>query len=220
VVLLIALVVPRLLDPLRRWWLQFGMVMQRLVSPIVLLLFYCLGVVPIGLGLRLFRAVLLEYTAGVALTRRARRSNPRRGYPVVDPRSLVTLGLALLLASFAGCGTDSNPTSNPTPVDSGTVNLVAPVGCFPLPCVGTTIDNIVIRGPKPFAPFPITFTTTSRLPFMPPGSYQLSDASFINSAGITTGCPGVGFTVATALTTTVTFSITRNVCSVTVSGPA
>jgi hypothetical protein len=132
---------------------------------------------------------------------------------------VVTLGLALLLASFAGCGSDSNTTSNPTPVETGVVLLVPPAACVPA-CQGVTIDNIVITGPRPFAPFSITFTITSRLPFMPPGSYRLSDASVINSAGNTSGCPAVGFTVATAQTTTVTFSVTRNVCSIVVTGPA
>jgi hypothetical protein len=51
--LLIALVMPRLLDPFRRLWLRLGTLMQRVVSPILLLLFYFLGVVPIGLTLRL-----------------------------------------------------------------------------------------------------------------------------------------------------------------------
>jgi hypothetical protein len=77
----------------------------------------------------------------------------------------------------------------------------------------------VITGPQVFTPFSITFTVTSTLPFAPPGSYTLSDASFIDSGGRTTGCPAIGFTVADGKTTTVTFTITNDVCKVTASAP-
>lgn len=40
-----------------------------------------------------------------------------------------------------------------------------------------------------------------------------------NSTGGTTGCPTAGFTVATGKTTTVTFVVTNDVCTITVAGP-
>ena len=138
---------------------------------------------------------------------------------MVDSRGLLAFGLALLLAGFAGCNSSSSTPSNPTPVDTGVLILVPPAGCVPTACQGVTIDNLIITGPIVFTPFTLTFTVTSRFPSMPPGSYKLIDGSFTNSAGNTTGCPPVDFTVATAKTTTVTITITNDVCSVKAGSP-
>jgi hypothetical protein len=138
---------------------------------------------------------------------------------VVDSRGIIALGLALLLAGFAACNSSSSTPSNPTPVDTGVLLLVPPAGCTPAACQGATIDNLIITGPMAFTPFTLSFTVASRFPFLPPGGYKLIDGSFTNSAGATTGCPPVSFTVATAKTTTVTFSITNDVCNVKVGSP-
>jgi hypothetical protein len=139
---------------------------------------------------------------------------------VIDARGAVRLGLALPLAVITGCGDDSSTPSNPTPTGTGVVRLVPPVGCNPVACQGFTINGIIITGPQVFTPFTLTFAITSVLPFVPPGSYLLSDASFVDTVGGTTGCPAIGFNVATGLTTTVTFDITNDVCRLTVQGPA
>jgi hypothetical protein len=139
---------------------------------------------------------------------------------VVSPRANIALVLTLLLVSlFAGCGGGSSSPSTPSPTETGTVRLVAPAGCAGSPCVGTTIDGIQISGPESFTAFSISFGRTSILPHAAPGSYTLSDASFTDSTGGTTGCPGAGFTVASGRTTTVTFAITNDVCTIAIAGP-
>jgi hypothetical protein len=54
VVLLISVVMPRILSPLKRLWLKFGGLLHMVVSPVLLSLFYFLGVTPIGLVMQLF----------------------------------------------------------------------------------------------------------------------------------------------------------------------
>lgn len=56
----LALVMPKLLSPLNRLWMRFGMLLHRMVSPLALgILFY--GVImPIGLLMRLFGKDLLR----------------------------------------------------------------------------------------------------------------------------------------------------------------
>lgn len=49
----LALAAPRLLAPLNRLWTQFGLLLGRIVSPIVLFLVYSVAVVPTGLLMRL-----------------------------------------------------------------------------------------------------------------------------------------------------------------------
>ena len=53
VFLLAALVVPKLLAPLNRAWMAFGLLLGRIISPIMLFLVYVIAVVPTGLFLRL-----------------------------------------------------------------------------------------------------------------------------------------------------------------------
>ena len=59
VFLLIALVMPKLLSPLNRIWLKFGLLLAKIVNPIVMFLIYVTTIVPIGLLLRLFGKDLL-----------------------------------------------------------------------------------------------------------------------------------------------------------------
>ena len=49
----LALAAPRLLAPLNRLWMQFGLLLGRIVAPIVLFLVYLVAVVPTGLLMRL-----------------------------------------------------------------------------------------------------------------------------------------------------------------------
>lgn len=53
--LLAAMLWPQLLAPLNRIWARIGVLLNRLVSPVALLIVYCFGVVPTALMLRLFR---------------------------------------------------------------------------------------------------------------------------------------------------------------------
>lgn len=53
--LLTATVRPRLLAPLNRVWARIGVLLHRVVSPVALLIVYCLAVVPTAMMLRLFR---------------------------------------------------------------------------------------------------------------------------------------------------------------------
>jgi hypothetical protein len=47
-----ALIRPRLLAPLNRLWTKFGVALNRIFSPVALLVVYCVAVVPTGLLLR------------------------------------------------------------------------------------------------------------------------------------------------------------------------
>lgn len=51
--LVLALAVPRSLAPLNRLWMAFGLLLSRIVSPIMLFLVYVIAVVPTGLIMRL-----------------------------------------------------------------------------------------------------------------------------------------------------------------------
>ncbi|MBX3703137.1 MAG: hypothetical protein KF822_05135 [Steroidobacteraceae bacterium] len=52
--LLLALALPRVLAPLNRLWMAFGLLLGRIVSPIMLFLVYVIAVVPTGLIMRMF----------------------------------------------------------------------------------------------------------------------------------------------------------------------
>ena|SRR5579872_648753 len=54
VFLIAALAVPRILHPLNRLWSRFGLLLQRIVQPVVMALLFFTTVVPMGL---LFRAM-------------------------------------------------------------------------------------------------------------------------------------------------------------------
>jgi hypothetical protein len=130
-----------------------------------------------------------------------------------------TLFVLAVAVSTVGCGDSDTVTGAPVPSGTGVVNLVPPVGCVPSACVGTTLNSVQLLGPLVLAPFTLTFGVTSILPFVPPGAYVLTGATFQDSGNVTQGCPEVRFTVATGQTTTVTFTITNDVCAVTVAGP-
>jgi predicted membrane metal-binding protein len=50
--LLIALIYPRILNPLNQLWLKFGLLLYKVVNPIVLGLLFFLTITPIGLFMR------------------------------------------------------------------------------------------------------------------------------------------------------------------------
>jgi saxitoxin biosynthesis operon SxtJ-like protein len=56
---LIAIIVPHILQPLNLLWFKFGLLLGRIVNPIVMLLIYIIAILPIGLILRLFGKDLL-----------------------------------------------------------------------------------------------------------------------------------------------------------------
>jgi hypothetical protein len=54
-VLLITVLMPRILQPLKTLWMKLGGLLHGVVSPVLLSLFYFLGVVPIGLIMQMLR---------------------------------------------------------------------------------------------------------------------------------------------------------------------
>lgn len=50
----IALIVPKLLDPLNFIWFKFGMLLGAIIAPVVMMLIYFLVVTPTGILLRVF----------------------------------------------------------------------------------------------------------------------------------------------------------------------
>lgn len=52
IVLLLALAAPRLLGPFNRLWMRFGLLLHRVMNPLVMGLMFYVGVVPIGLLMR------------------------------------------------------------------------------------------------------------------------------------------------------------------------
>jgi hypothetical protein len=56
----VALLMPRILAPLRRLWLKLGHLMSIVVSPIILALMYVLAIVVTGVLIRLFGKDLLS----------------------------------------------------------------------------------------------------------------------------------------------------------------
>lgn len=52
--LLVALVYPRLLGPLNRLWLKFGLLLYKVMNPLILGLLFFVTIMPIGLVMRAF----------------------------------------------------------------------------------------------------------------------------------------------------------------------
>ena len=52
--LLVALVYPRLLGPLNRLWLKFGLLLYKVMNPLVLGMLFFVTIMPIGLVMRAF----------------------------------------------------------------------------------------------------------------------------------------------------------------------
>jgi len=53
--LLITVLMPRILQPLKNLWMKLSGLLHKAVSPVLLSLFYFLGVVPIGLIMQMLR---------------------------------------------------------------------------------------------------------------------------------------------------------------------
>lgn len=53
--LILAVVRPKILAPLNHLWLKFGLLLYKVVNPIVMALMFYLSILPIGLLMRLFR---------------------------------------------------------------------------------------------------------------------------------------------------------------------
>lgn len=51
--LVLALAIPKVLAPLNRLWMAFGLLLARVVSPVMLFVVYVIAVVPTGLVMRL-----------------------------------------------------------------------------------------------------------------------------------------------------------------------
>lgn len=132
----------------------------------------------------------------------------------------LTLPLLLVLGLTAGCGNSGSSTAPPVPTGTGTIRLIPPGGCAGAPCADTALRNVLVSGPVSLGPFSLTFGVPSTVPFAPPGAYTVSGGTFQDSTNQTRGCPTVTVTVATALTTTVAFAISNDVCAAAVSGPA
>ena len=52
---IVALFAPVMLFPLNFLWLKFGLLLHRLISPIIISLLFFVGIVPIGILMRVFR---------------------------------------------------------------------------------------------------------------------------------------------------------------------
>jgi hypothetical protein len=58
--LLLALALPRLLGPLNRAWMKFGLLLNRIVSPVAIGVVYYLALVPTALLMRVFGKLPLQ----------------------------------------------------------------------------------------------------------------------------------------------------------------
>lgn len=56
----VALIAPGVLRPLNKIWFQFGMLLSRIVNPIVMFIIYVISVLPIGLIMQLLGKDLLR----------------------------------------------------------------------------------------------------------------------------------------------------------------
>lgn len=78
------LIRPALLQPLNVAWFKFGMLLGRIINPVVMFLIYAVAVVPTGLLLHLFRKDVLR----LRLDGKARSYWISREPPGPEPRSL------------------------------------------------------------------------------------------------------------------------------------
>jgi hypothetical protein len=58
--LIVALTLPAVLSPLNRLWLRFGLLLHRIVNPIILGIMFFLVITPMGVLMRLFGKDLLK----------------------------------------------------------------------------------------------------------------------------------------------------------------
>jgi small basic protein len=59
-ILVISLLMPRLLAPLKRYWLKFGVLLGSFIGPVVLAVSYVFAIIPVGVLVRLFGKDLLS----------------------------------------------------------------------------------------------------------------------------------------------------------------
>ena len=81
--LLLALLAPKLLHPLNRLWFQFGMLLNRIVSPVVMGVLFFLFITPMSLVIRLLKHDLLRLkfapqASTYWIERKERRIDPQR----------------------------------------------------------------------------------------------------------------------------------------------
>jgi uncharacterized membrane protein len=60
VLLVITVTVPSILKTPNEWWFKFGMLLGKVIAPIVMALVYLVALVPMGLLVRLFRKDILR----------------------------------------------------------------------------------------------------------------------------------------------------------------
>jgi hypothetical protein len=64
--LVVSLLMPRLLAPLKRFWRKLGMLLHHIISPVILGLLYVFSIVSVGLLVRLFGQDLLSLRRNAA----------------------------------------------------------------------------------------------------------------------------------------------------------
>jgi predicted membrane metal-binding protein len=82
--LVVALVYPRLLAPLNRLWLKFGLLLYKVMNPLILGLLFFVTIMPIGLVMRAFGKDFLR----LRLDRNARSYWIERTPPGPPPQSM------------------------------------------------------------------------------------------------------------------------------------
>ena len=82
--LAVALIYPRLLGPLNRLWLKFGLLLYKVMNPLILGLLFFVTIMPIGLLMRLFGKDFLR----LKLDRGARSYWIERKPPGPPPQSM------------------------------------------------------------------------------------------------------------------------------------
>jgi predicted membrane metal-binding protein len=80
----IAFVYPKVLSPFNRWWFCFGLLLHKVVSPIVLGLMFLLAITPVGLLMRALGKDLLK----LRFDRNAESYWIERNPPGPEPESL------------------------------------------------------------------------------------------------------------------------------------
>ncbi len=82
--LILAYTFPRILNPLNRLWLKFGLLLYKVVNPIVLGLLFFVTIAPIGLVMRMFGKDFLR----LKLDRDAKSYWIERAPPGPPPQSM------------------------------------------------------------------------------------------------------------------------------------
>ena len=82
--LVVALVYPKILGPLNRLWLKFGLLLYKVMNPLILGLLFFVTIMPIGLVMRAFGKDFLR----LKLDRNAKTYWIERAPPGPPPRSM------------------------------------------------------------------------------------------------------------------------------------